>query len=448
MLQNSLTLLMNTPINFAKTLFSSPSIGLPCSSTVNTYLNSDNKSGRVLSWFINSGLFRGMPIYSDSYKESGDVQVGRQMLLNGTAGGVSTITDNLVVMPRKFEISGYLTGQQFSSLSAKAAATLEGMLGGMGNQVVIQLAKQYIRFIREGRVPFWFTTREGEVLKALIEKYDFEDQPEADNACKVSLSIVQFVAMELSDDGLTSKIDGNLPSVGSIFASPTRILSCVASSFSTLGVAAQVAKSGNLLTPVTSSFAALGELFGDDTSSAFDTVDDVTYPDSYVNAQGRTVDLSRCVITDTEVLNSVCDTMKVPSNVVRDMLNKPYWNTAYVADSPFSDMATEDENGETTYKEHIEVSIDFDDNSLSIVLRRDQKDRDRWWITETGTIAGEAVETNDMVVFNTLLHCTWKYGLMFISNYLPADGSRVWDDLTEEQKFDALATCSVVIGSA
>lgn len=449
MLNNSLTILMNTPINIAKTLFSSPSIGLPCSSTVTTYLNERKSMGaKALSWFINSGLFRGMPIFSATFQEDGDVQVGRQMLLNGAAGGVTTITDNLVVMPRKFTVTGYISGQQFANISAKAAATLEGMMGGFGNQIVIQLAKQYIRFIREGRVPFWFTTREGEVLRCVIEQYSFKDLPEADNACQVTLSLSQFIAMELSDDGTSSNIDNNLPSVGSLFASPSRILSCVASSFATLGVAAQIAKSGNILMPVQASFTGLGELFGDDVSTAYQTVDNKTYPDSYENAQGRTVDLTKCLVTDDTILTNVSTTSKMNVNQVRDILCKDYWSTAYYAESPFSDMASADEDGETTYKDHVEMSVDFDDNSISIVLRRDQSNKDNWWITETGVVDGEAVETNDRLVFNTMIHSTWKYGIMFISSYLPADGSRTWEDLNDEQKLDCLATCSILVGSA
>ena len=84
------------------------------------------------------------------------------------------------------------------------------------------MIKSYFRFLRNLREPFIFISKDGEAIPVIMKDYRFIDEPESQYATKISISVQEFIALNL--DGSTYEVL-NAPTIGSIFGKPSTLAS-------------------------------------------------------------------------------------------------------------------------------------------------------------------------------------------------------------------------------
>lgn len=178
----------------------------------------------------------GIPIYPDTYEESGGNDISEQVLVGGigsdspehslpgadVAGALVKVADNIVVNPRKWRIHGY-TGFNFNTAEAhkgvfqKASqelmpdVVLQSFISKFGRDTLNATLKKSIQYISEARRPFKFNTRDGETVPCLIKSYNIKNVAENSNFVELDLEIQEFRFLALTGDEA-----GNIKSVGGI----------------------------------------------------------------------------------------------------------------------------------------------------------------------------------------------------------------------------------------
>lgn len=209
-------------------MFTLPTVGLPTELTKVSpeFATVFKKVEKVLS---SLGLLRGIPIYASSQKEIGENNIGQQVLIRANELGTQVITDNIAPLPRVWDITGYVGRKKyFQQLQIPTKDTednnlknfVEGInytVNGVDNlntAIYLNAIKDYFRYLRILRAPFNFITREGTTISVLMQNYTFEDEPISEFATKVTMRVMEYVA--LSIDGLSYNIL-NTPGLGSIY---------------------------------------------------------------------------------------------------------------------------------------------------------------------------------------------------------------------------------------
>lgn len=208
-------------------MFTLPTIGLPTELTKVSpeFASKFKKVEKVLS---SLGLLRGIPIYASSQKEIAENNIGQQVLIRANELGTQVITDNIAPLPRVWEITGYIgrmkykqqliptdniKNEDFKGFVEGVNYTING-IDNMNTSIVLNAIKDYLRYLRILRAPFNFITREGTTVSVLMQNYDFEDEPISEFATKVTMRVMEYVA--LSIDGLSYNIL-NSPGLGSAY---------------------------------------------------------------------------------------------------------------------------------------------------------------------------------------------------------------------------------------
>ena len=177
----------------------------------------------------------GIPIYPDTYEESGGNDISEQVLVGGLgsdseenanpgddiAGALVKVADNIVVNPRKWRIHGYTglninttIGHVFNSLIPEA--TLQSFITKFGRDTLNNTFRQTLQYIAEARRPFKFNTREGETIPCLIKSYNIKTVAENNNFVELDLEIQEFRFLALRDDAGNQKPIGGVSSTFSM----------------------------------------------------------------------------------------------------------------------------------------------------------------------------------------------------------------------------------------
>lgn len=127
----------------------------------------------------------GIPIKADMQNTSRAVDVSRQMIIaqdSGGSGGKHWITDNAAPHPRVWRIKGYLT-----SLSKTLDAALI-------IKPTLQMQVQLLDFYASSRRPIWFKAHYSLFYKVLIESFEYDFDPKAQNVIPVNITLCEFLA--------------------------------------------------------------------------------------------------------------------------------------------------------------------------------------------------------------------------------------------------------------
>lgn len=173
----------------------------------------------------------GIPIYPDTYEESGGNEISEQVLVGGLgsdaseggesgadiAGALVKVADNIVVNPRKWRIHGY-TGLNMNTTVGNFAlgmypvipeVTIRSFVQKFGRDTLNNTFRQTLQYIAEARRPFKFNTREGETIPCLIKSYNIKTVAENNNYVELDLELQEFRFLALSDDmGNQSAVGG------------------------------------------------------------------------------------------------------------------------------------------------------------------------------------------------------------------------------------------------
>lgn len=174
----------------------------------------------------------GIPIYPDTYEESGGNDISEQVLVGGIgsdassngnvgddiAGALVKVADNIVVNPRKWRIHGY-TGFNTNTMNGRflhgyagfagyPEATIQAFVTKFGRETLNSTFRQALQYISEARRPFKFNTREGETIPCLIKSYNVKTVAENNNFVELDLEIQEFRFLALTQDGQIKKAGG------------------------------------------------------------------------------------------------------------------------------------------------------------------------------------------------------------------------------------------------
>lgn len=209
--------------------FNLPTIG-GLYSTKRDLATNKNNNVMVLQMF---DLFKfGIPIYPDTYEESGGNDISEQVLVGGLgsdasedaqpgsdiAGALVKVADNIVVNPRKWRIHGY-TGFNSNTTFAHLFSGnypiipevfIREFTYKFGRDSLNNAFKQALQYISEARRPFKFNTRDGETIPCLIKSYNIKTVAENSNFVELDLEIQEFRFLALVDDV------GNQTAVGGV----------------------------------------------------------------------------------------------------------------------------------------------------------------------------------------------------------------------------------------
>lgn len=172
----------------------------------------------------------GIPIYPDTYEESGGNDISEQVLIGGigtdspigaksgadVAGALVKVADNIVVNPRKWRIHGY-TGFNTNTTVGRfihgeypaiPESTLRSFYQKFGRDTLNNTFRQTLQYISEARRPFKFYTREGETIPCLIKSYNVKSVAENGNFVELDLEIQEFRFLALSENGEQRPVGG------------------------------------------------------------------------------------------------------------------------------------------------------------------------------------------------------------------------------------------------
>lgn len=235
---------MNLPVGMAlqnvASMFSVPMLGGVYKKSV----ISDAMLQKIVDFFT-----QGVPVYPDSYEETGGNEIGTQVLIGGVGtddsnaadmvGALTKVMDNVVVNPRTWKIHGYIGINIESSKVAQVASGmgaipfLSNFMRVFGRETLNSILKRYIQYISESRKPFKFTTADGDTIPALYKSYTIKSVPENQNWVEVELEIQEFRFVALLDDTHQEIVGG----VNGVFGSPAGFAKRLSrSAFKTLAV--------------------------------------------------------------------------------------------------------------------------------------------------------------------------------------------------------------------
>lgn len=208
-------------------MFTLPTIGLPTAFSLGNaeFMTKFKAVEKVLA---SLGLLRGIPIYASSQKEIGENNIGQQVLIRASEIGTQVVTDNIAPLPRTWEIEGYI-GAKPGGYNASALGSFAGTeswketivipsinvgVSNFNTLVFLQAVKDYFRYLRVLRAPFQFITKEGTVVDVLMQNYTFADEPNSAFATKISMKLMEYVALTVEGEAYAIK---NTPGIGSAY---------------------------------------------------------------------------------------------------------------------------------------------------------------------------------------------------------------------------------------
>lgn len=126
----------------------------------------------------------GIPIASPNIRVTRESDVSKNPMLYAEGFTRMNLVDSSAPHPREWAIEGYLTSQSFTDSGFTVKPSL------------IMQAKLLDAF-QKSRRPLWFKTPDMEFVTVLISHLEIEDTAAASNVKKVTMTLVEWVVIEL-----------------------------------------------------------------------------------------------------------------------------------------------------------------------------------------------------------------------------------------------------------
>ena len=375
-----------------KALFTLPTIGLPINSMGNlanwATRNMTNQSHIQLvkslaSMLTTLGIPRGIPIFAYSQQEDGINNIGKQVMLRSGAVGTQVVTDNVAPQPREFTVEGYIAHPTQSTAVPEVNFVLKA-LNSYTQPIVLTMIKAYFRFLRNLREPFTFVTKDGEAVPVLMKDYRFTEEPESQYATKVSITMQEFIVLDLN--GATYELI-NAPTVGSIFGNPS-----VFTSIAIKGISSNIKTIAEYIKIKSNTSTS---------NSKVKLTDDEENEITYLQSLGVTAE-------DLETLQ--LDTQHKEFAVAQNVFN-----------------------GVTADVFSISVPIVLGNTTIQFTLRSDLSDTD-WWLDEESGFGKE----HTLFGLHKLAHYEKKYTYIIVSPY-------EWDKEDVKKQLLCMSNASLLI---
>ncbi len=170
-------------------------IGSSVESAIST-LQSSSAGAATIKWLndvyeaTKDPNIEGIPIISPSIQVSREVEVSDYGVIMDSGYQKKNVVDNAVPKPRIWELKGYIT--------SKWAVDI-----GMILKPSLQMQAKILDAYAQSRKPLWFKTDEFEFVKVQITNLTFSRKAEIMNAYEVSITLKEFVPLEIFTKGPT-----------------------------------------------------------------------------------------------------------------------------------------------------------------------------------------------------------------------------------------------------
>jgi hypothetical protein len=154
-------------------------------------LTISNKASKAIQEFMSTPSVNGILIYPNEYLEVVDSNVSEQMIIDGSGGAIQYF-DNIALQPRAWQIKGFI----------------KASIGENTNlfQPSLQVQKYALFQFRNLRQPVQFKDPQQQTFKCFIEKLEFPQQPDTQNALIINISLkeVNVLSVINSSQGATN----------------------------------------------------------------------------------------------------------------------------------------------------------------------------------------------------------------------------------------------------
>lgn len=122
-----------------------------------------------------------IPIKTDQYKMTRQVEVPESMAVTQNAQGKQFVTDSAAPRPRQWKIHGHIT------------SLIPYLETGVVIKPTLILQKAYLDGLAESRKPCVFKTTDGEFVNVLIQSLEIDESPRFQNAFEININVKEFV---------------------------------------------------------------------------------------------------------------------------------------------------------------------------------------------------------------------------------------------------------------
>lgn len=156
--------------------------------TENVSMNAIKYSNVVTKITIDPNI-SGIPIKSASETITRDVDVSEQTtIVEDTGKGREYVTDSAAPKPREFHVTGYL------------APLVKVLDQGWLIKPTLKFQIAWLDSLSKVRIPIWYKSYYGEVVRVLISNLRFEHDPKAQNAVAVDVTLREYVELSITMD--------------------------------------------------------------------------------------------------------------------------------------------------------------------------------------------------------------------------------------------------------
>lgn len=159
-------------------------------STINAAASGWNVASSILD-YVSLPNLEGIPIYVNSLDVSREVDVSEDVYIVQKDSSTNYVMNSSVPHLRKWNLEGYL-----QTLFPRTDQIT-------GSHESLELQEKLIDYFSQARRPMWFKTHQNEFVQVMISSYSYSYVPENQNATKISLSLVEYKALELAYGSVT-----------------------------------------------------------------------------------------------------------------------------------------------------------------------------------------------------------------------------------------------------
>lgn len=158
------------------------------SSLVSTASTVSSVTNKLVKVTIDPNI-AGIPIKSASEDISRNIDVSEQsVIIEQNTAGRQYVTDSAAPKPREFHVTGYVT-------------TLSHLLDtGWLIKPTLKFQMNWLDGVSKIRIPIWYKTYYGEMIRVLITDLKFTQDPKVQNAVAVDVTLREYIPLTISMD--------------------------------------------------------------------------------------------------------------------------------------------------------------------------------------------------------------------------------------------------------